>query len=130
MDSKHGWKHRNFNTSKLFCRSKRFQHMHIKDHIWSKSRLSDWECGVLLRPLWMIWEKIILGENAIIQRYCRYNIFSICKLKPYSNKRFALSEMVTGKILGECAISMYNNYPITFKHTELCFLIHYVILTF
>jgi len=82
----------------------------------------------------MVWEKIILGENAIqkfhIQRDLRYNIFSICKLKPCSNKRFALFEMVTAKILGERAISMHNNYPITFKHTEICFLIHYVILTF
>ena len=65
-----------------------------------------------------------------IQRDLRYNIFSICKLKPYSNKRSALSEMVTDKILGKCAISMHNNYPITFKHTEICFWIHYVILTF
>jgi len=65
-----------------------------------------------------------------IQRDLRYNISSNCKLKPYSNKRFALSEMVTVKILGERAISMHNNYPITFKHTEICFLIHYIILIF
>jgi len=47
----------------------------------------------------MVWEKIILGENAMqkfhIQRDLRYNIFSICKLKPYSNKMFALSEMIS-----------------------------------
>jgi hypothetical protein len=50
-------------------------------------------------------KKIILGENSMqkyhIQRDLRYNIISICKLKPYSNKRFTQSEMVTGKILGE-----------------------------
>lgn len=39
-----------------------------------------------------------MGENAMhkfhVQRDLRYNINSICKLKPYSNKRFAQSEMV------------------------------------